>query len=74
MSDEIKLPNEVINKFYDDGLHQAVVETGKLISLIPRAINAALSPIECWILGKEHNSKMVNQLLNESLKNADPEK
>ena len=74
MSDEIKLPNEVINKFYDDGLHQAVVETGKLISLIPRAVNAALSPIECWILGKEHNSKMVNQLLNESLKNADPEK
>ena len=74
MSDEIKLPSETLNKIYDDGLRQTVVETGKLVSLIPRAINASLSSVECWILEKEHNVQMVKRLLNEDLKDADPEK
>lgn len=74
MSDKIKLPNETINKIYDDRFHKVISETGDLISLIPRAINAALSPLKSWILVKESNIQRTQQLLSENLKDADPEK
>lgn len=74
MLDNIELPNETIDKIYDDGFHQGVSETGKIVGRIPRLINAALAPLDCWILQREYNIEKTKQLLEENLKNADPEK
>lgn len=65
---------EVANKTYDDTLHPSLNATGKSLSLIPRAINAALSPLEIWILKKEHNIAETKKLLEIKLANVSPEK
>ena len=38
---------------YDDALKPAVKATGGLLELLPRAVRAALAPIEKWILHRE---------------------
>lgn len=71
MLDKLKspcLPDETKAKIYNNGLHPFISETGKLIARIPRAINAALAPLDCWILTKENNVTKVNLLLEEKLK------
>lgn len=74
MLDNIELPNETIDKIYDDGFHQSVAETGKIVGRIPRLINAAFAPLDCWIAKREYHVEKTKQLLEENLKNADPEK
>ena len=74
MLDNLKLPNETIDKIYDDGFHQSVAETGKIVGRIPRFINAAFASLDCWIAKREYNVEKTKQLLEENLKNADPEK
>ena len=74
MSDKLELPNETINKIYDDTFHPTVSETGKIVGRLPRLINAALAPLDCWILERENHIERTKQLLEENLKNADPEK
>ena len=53
MLDNLELPNETIDKVYDDALHPSVSEVGKTIGLLARSINAALAPLEIWTLKKE---------------------
>lgn len=57
MSDNFNLPipSSTVDKAYDDIIHPVASETGKLLSLIPRAINAALSPLDKWVLKREYN-------------------
>lgn len=74
MLDNLKLPNKTIDKIYDDGLHQSVAETGKIVGRIPRLINAAFAPLDCWIAKREYNVEKTKRLLEENLKNVDPEK
>lgn len=74
MLDNLQLPNETINKMYDDVVHPTASETGKFAGRIPRLINAALAPLDCWILEREYHIKKTKQLLEENLKNKDPEK
>lgn len=74
MPEKFDLPNETINKIYDDALHPAVSEAGKIAGRLPRLINAALAPLDCWILERENHIERTKQLLEENLKNADPEK
>lgn len=74
MFDNLKLPNETVDKIYDDAIHPSASETGKLVGRIPRLINAALAPLDCWILNREYHIEKTKQLLEESLKNVDPEK
>ena len=74
MLDNFELPNETIDKVYDDAVHPAASEAGKFAGRIPRLINAALAPLDCWILKREHHIEKTKQLLEENLKNADPEK
>lgn len=74
MSNNLKLPNETINKIYDDIAHPSATETGKFISRIPRAINAAFSSLDCWILQREHNVQKTKILLEENLKNVEADK
>lgn len=74
MLDNLKLPNETIDKIYDDGFHPIVAETGKIIGRIPRLINAAFSPLDCWLTEREYHVEQTKRLIEEKLKNADPEK
>ena len=74
MFDNLELPNETIDKMYDDAVHPAASEAGKFAGRIPRLINAALAPLDCWILEREHHIEKTKQLLEENLKNKNPEK
>lgn len=74
MLDNFELPNETINKMYDDTLHPVTSEVGKTAGLLTRSINAALAPLEIWILKKEYNVKQVEAELEKNLSSINPEK
>lgn len=61
----------VFPNLYDDGLSPSVKSSGKTLNLIPRAINAALTPLENWILNKEYSIKETKLLLEEKLQSRD---
>ena len=46
---------ETVPELYEDAFQPSVQETGKLLSRIPRAINAAFSGLDKWILNKEYS-------------------
>lgn len=64
---------ETAPALYDDALKPTTQETGKLLGRIPRAINAALSGIDKWILNKEYNVEETKKLLSQKLENLPPE-
>lgn len=74
MLDNFELPNETIDKIYDDALHPVTSEAGKTAGLLARSINAALAPLEVWILKREHNVKQVKSELEKTLSSIDPQK
>lgn len=74
MLDNLKLPNDTIDKAYDDGFKPAVSEVGKLVGRIPKAINAAFAPLDIWIAKQENNVARTKQLLEQNLENVEPEK
>ncbi|EOU1755127.1 DUF4393 domain-containing protein [Clostridium perfringens] len=65
---------EVAPKLYDDLLQPTVKETGKALSLIPKSVNAVLSPIRQWIANKEFNIAETEKLLAYKLENISPDK
>ncbi len=73
MLDNLKLPNETIDKVYDDIAHPVASEAGKFLRRIPRAINAALMPVDKWIIQQEYNIEATKTELELKLKNIDPE-
>lgn len=64
---------EVAKDIYADGGKPIVKPTGELVGLVPRAIKAALAPVEKWILQREYNVEETKKLLEEKLKNVPPE-
>lgn len=71
----MKIPDdieEVVKDAYDDLGHPVAKPTGELIGLVPRAIKAALAPLEQWIMRKEFNIAETKKLLDEKLKNVNP--
>lgn len=65
---------ETVPDIYDDALKPAAQESGKTLVLIPRAINAALSPLRQWIAQREYNVAETEKLLAKKLENIEPEK
>ena len=63
---------EIGKDVYADGGKQIVQPTGDLLGLIPRAIKAALFPLEKWILQREYNVAEIKQLLELKLQDTDP--
>lgn len=59
---------------YEDTLQPTVQEVGKFVARIPRAINAAFSGLDKWILNKEYAIDETKKLLEEKLENIDPQK
>lgn len=64
---------EVAKDVYVDAGKPIVQPTGELVGLVPRAIKAALSPLEKWILQKEYNVAETKKMLEEKLQNIPPE-
>lgn len=54
---------ETVSKIYEDGLKSSVQESGKVLSLIPKTISAALSPLRKWIAQREYNVAETEKLL-----------
>lgn len=65
MSDDFNLPipNSTIDKTYDDLLHPAAVEMGKILKRIPAVINAACASIDMWTFRRTYNVEKIEQLL-----------
>lgn len=59
---------------YEDALQPTVQEIGKFTARIPRAINAAFSGLDKWILNKEYAIDETKKLLAQKLENVDPNK
>lgn len=74
MLDNFNLPNETIDKVYDDAVHPAAFEIGKTVGLLARSINAALSSLEIWVLKREYNKEQVKVELEKNLSPVPPEK
>lgn len=64
---------EIVKDVYADGGKPIVKPTGELVGLVPRAIKAALAPLEKWVLQREYNIEETKKLLEEKLKNIPPE-
>lgn len=65
---------EVAKAVYEDAGHEIIQPTGKTLSLIPRAVRAALQPCEKWIMQREYNLEVFKKLLDYKLAHVDPEK
>ena len=59
---------------YEDALQPTIQEAGKFVARIPRAINAAFSGLDKWILNKEYAIDETKKLLEKKLENVDPDK
>lgn len=59
---------------YEDALQPTVKEIGKFTTRVPRAINAAFSGLDKWILNKEYSIDETKKLLAQKLKNVEPAK
>lgn len=65
---------EVIPTAYEDLLQPAVKETGQIIAKLPKAINAALIGVDCWVEEKKYKLDETKKLLEHKLQNVDPDK
>ena len=68
-----EVAKEIAKEAYKDGGKSVVKPTGELVGLVPRAIKAALSPLEKWILQKEYNVAETKKLLEAKLQNTPAE-
>lgn len=59
---------------YEDALQPTIKEAGKFVARIPRAINAAFSGLDKWILNKEYAIDETKKMLAQKLADVDPEK
>lgn len=67
----LKQAGEVIPTLNEDVVKPVVNETGKAITVIPRAINAALAPLRKWIARAEYSVQATEGLLAHKLKDID---
>lgn len=67
------IAKEIAKDVYSDAGKPIAKPTGELIGLVPRAIKAALSPLEKWIMQKEYNIAETQKLLELKLQNVPPE-
>ena len=55
MTDTKEVVKEIAKDVYNDAGKSIVKPTGELFGLVPRAIKAALAPVEKWVLQREYN-------------------
>lgn len=69
MSDEIgkEIIKEIAKEAYQDGGKSIVKPAGETAGLLVRAVKAALSPLEKWVLHKEYSVAETQKLLEQKL-------
>lgn len=65
---------ETVPNVYDDALKPTTQESGKILSLVPRTISAALVPLRQWIANKEYNLAETEKLLAKKLEHVGEDK
>lgn len=65
---------ETVPTVYDDALKPTTQESGKILALIPRTINAALVPLRQWIANREYNLAETEKLLAKKLEHVSEDK
>ena len=65
---------EILPEFYVDGIKPLVQESGKLVALIPKTVNAALMPLRKWINEREYNLEETEKLIAKKLESVDANK
>jgi len=70
----LEVAKEVAKSTYEDVAHPALKPTGEILGLVPRAVRAAILPLEKWIVGREYNLAETKKLLDIKLQNVAPEK
>lgn len=70
----IEETTENIPAVYSDLLKPAVQETGKLLALLPKTINAALNPLHKWIATQNYSLEEYIKLLAQKLENTNVNK
>ena len=68
-----EVAKEVAKDVYEDVGRPVAKPTGELVGLVPRAIKAALAPVEKWVLQREYNVAETKKLLEEKLQGTPPE-
>lgn len=68
-----EVAKEVAKDVYEDVGHPIAKPTGELVGLVPRAIKAALAPVEKWVLQREYNVAETKKLLEEKLQSTPPD-
>ena len=74
MKNELEKALKTAPELYHDALQPSAQETGKMLARIPRAINAAFSGLDKWILNREYSVDETKKLLTEKLNKVDPDK
>lgn len=74
MKNELGETLKTVPELYHDALQPSAQETGKILARIPRAINAAFSGLDKWILNREYSVDETKKLLAEKLNNVNPDK
>lgn len=74
MKNELEKALKTVPELYHDTLQPSAQETGKMLARIPRAINAAFSRLDKWILNREYSVDETKKLLTEKLNKVDPDK
>lgn len=74
MLDNLNIPDETKNSIYSDGFQPLTSEAGRLLGRVPRAINAALSSLDIWILQREYNVSSTKKILENKLATIDSDK
>ena len=64
--------SEIAKDAYKDVVHPAAESTGKVLALLPQAVNAALLPVRKWILYRDAQYEAVEQLLAKKLESVPP--
>lgn len=68
-----EVAKELAKDVYADAGRPVAKPTGELVGLVPRAIRAALAPVEKWVLQQEYNVAETKKLLDEKLQHTPPE-
>lgn len=68
-----EVAKKIAKDAYEDAGKPIAKPTGELLGLVPRAIKAALLPVEKWILTRENNLEETRLLLEQKLENVSPE-
>lgn len=73
--DELKneILKETAKEIYNDAGKPITKPTGEVLGLVPRAIKAALLPVEKWIVGREYNLEETKKLLEIKLQKISPD-